>query len=319
MNLLKVGFVGVGVMGAPMAAHLSRAGYELALYDTDSDAACRLATSLAGSVVAGSLVQVAERSDIVITMLPNGEVVRQVALGEQGLLQGFKRGALLLDTSSSEPWITRQTALALKERAVAMVDAPVSGAQWGAQAAELVFMVGGAAQDLERVRPLLECMGRKVFHLGELGAGHAMKCLNNLVTAMTLMTTAEGLAIGTRYGLDPAVMIDVLNESTGMSWITQTHFRQRILSRRFDDPFKLELMVKDMAIACELARSTQVPVAVSSLGYQLWRTASLEAGPAASISELVRWVEKTTGVEIASRITSPDTSPAGPTDRRPTR
>lgn len=302
-------------MGAPMATHLSKAGYDLTLYDIDEQALRRLASSLPGSEVAKCPTEVAERSDIVITMLPNGTVVQQVVLGEQGLLDGFKAGALLLDTSSSEPWITQQTGLALKERGISMVDAPVSGAQWGAQAAELVFMAGGAEEDLERVRPLLDRMGRKVFHLGELGAGHAMKCLNNLITAMTLLTTAEGMAIGTRYGLDPALMIDVLNESSGRSWISQSHFRQRILNRAFDDPFKLELMVKDMAIACELARSTQVPVAVSSLGYDLWSAASREAGPGASISDLVRWVEKTTGVEIRSR----DTSPAAPTNRRPTR
>jgi 3-hydroxyisobutyrate dehydrogenase len=125
-----------------------------------------------------------------------------------------------------------------------------------------------------------------------------MKCLNNLVTAMTLMATAEGLAIGTRCGLDPAAMLDVLNESTGMSWVGRTHFRQRILNRRFDDPFKLELMVKDIGIACELARSAKVPVAVSALGRELWQKASEHAGPGASISEAVRWVEQTTGVEI---------------------
>jgi 3-hydroxyisobutyrate dehydrogenase len=179
-----------------------------------------------------------------------------------------------------------------------MLDAPVSGAQWGAQAAELVFMAGGAIEDLERARPLLERMGRKIFHLGELGAGHAMKCLNNLITAMTLMATAEGLAIGTRYGLDPAAMLDVLNESTGMSWVSRTHFHQRILNRRFDDPFKLELMVKDIGIACELARSAKVPL--SAHGRELWQKALEHAGPGASISELVRWVEKTTGVEIKS-------------------
>jgi len=128
-----------------------------------------------------------------------------------------------------------------------------------------------------------------------------MKCLNNLITAMTLMTTAEGLAIGTRYGLDPAVMNDVLDESTGMSWVSRTHFRQRILNRRFDDPFKLELMVKDMGIACELARVEGVPIALASLGRELWERASHDAAPGASISELVRWVEKMTGVEIASR------------------
>ena len=288
-------------MGAPMATHLHKAGYALTLHDIDERAVQTLAGTLPGSAVAGDPREVAERSDIVITMLPDGKAVQQVTLGERGLIQGFKPGALLVDTSSSEPWLTRETGASLKARGVAMVDAPVSGAQWGAQAAELVFMVGGAAPDLERIRPLLERMGRKVFHLGELGAGHAMKCVNNLITAMTLLTTAEGLAIGTKYGLDPAAMVDVMNESTAMSWISRTHFHQRILNRRFDDPFKLELMAKDVGIACELARSTEVPLNVCALGRELWQQASQDAGPGASISELVRWVEKTAGVEIAPR------------------
>ena len=284
-----------------MATHLAKAGYALTLHDIDERAVQTLATTLPGATVAGSPSEVAERSDIVITMLPDGKVVQQVALGERGLIHGFKPGALVVDTSSSEPWLTRETGASLKARGVAMVDAAVSGAQWGAQAAELVFMLGGAAQDLERIRPLLARMGRKVFHLGELGAGHAMKCVNNLITAMTLLTTAEGLAIGTRYGLDPAAMVDVMNESTAMSWISQTHFHQRILNRRFDDPFKLELMAKDVGIACELARSAQVPLSVCALGHELWQRAAQNAGPGASISEVVRWVEKTAGVEIAPR------------------
>ena len=285
-------------MGVPMATHLAKAGYEMTLCDIDGDAVASVSTL---GHVATCPREVAERSDIVFTMLPDGKVVQQVALGEQGLLIGFKRGALLVDTSSSEPWLTRETGAALKERGISMIDAPVSGAQWGAEAAELVFMAGGAAADLERARPLLERMGRKVFHLGELGAGHTMKCLNNLITAMTLTATAEGLAIGTSCGLDPAAMLDVLNESTGMSWVSRTHFHQRILNRRFDDPFKLELMVKDIGIACELARSAKVPVEMSSLGRELWQKALVHAGDGASISELVRWVEKTAGVEIVSR------------------
>ena len=126
-------------------------------------------------------------------------------------------------------------------------------------------MCGGAAADIERVRPLLEVMGKAVFHLGPLGAGHAMKCLNNLVTAINFVAVTEGLAIGKRYGLDPAAMVDVLDQSTGMSWISQTHIRQRVLSRSFDDPFKLALMLKDIGIATQLARSVDVPAPLSAL------------------------------------------------------
>lgn len=288
---LAIGFIGLGVMGAPMAGHLARAGHSLTLLDANADTARDLAATLGAKAVA-TPAEVAARSDIVITMLPNGSVVQQVALGEQGLLQALRPGALLLDTSSSEPWLTQATGAALAAVGVTMVDAPVSGAAWGAAEANLVFMVGGDAADLARVRPLLDLMGRAVFHLGGPGAGHAMKCLNNLITAMTFSATAEGLVIGKRYGLDPAAMVDVLNESTGMSWISQNHIAQRVLSRSFDDPFKLELMLKDVAIANTLARETGSSVPIAGLGQQLWQAAARAAGPGASVSELVRWVEQ---------------------------
>ena len=301
MSPPALGFVGLGVMGAPMASHLAAAGYPLTLHDADAGVAAALAKTLGGRACAvDTPAAVGERSDIVITMLPNGEVVREVALGPRGLVETLKPGALLLDTSSAQPWITRETAAALQAVGVAMVDAPVSGAQWGAQAAELVFMVGGDAAAVERVRPLLDCMGRAVFHLGALGCGHAMKSINNLITALTFSATAEGLVIGKRFGLDPAVMTQVLNESTGMSWISRNHIAQRITSRSFDDPFKLELMLKDIGIALQLARQEGVELPLSGLGEQLWRAADQAAGPGASVSELVRWVEQQTKTELSA-------------------
>lgn len=294
---MDIGFIGLGIMGAPMATHLARAGHRLTLLDIDTATTQRLAGTLAAQV-AGTPREVAQASEVVITMLPNGQVVQQVALGPDGLVHGVRPGTLLLDTSSCEPWLTEQTGAALRERGANMVDAPVSGAQWGAIDAKLVFMVGGEAADVARVRPLLDAMGRAVFHLGPLGAGHAMKCINNCITAVTLANTAEGLVAGKRYGLDPEAMIAVLNESTGGSWITQTHFRQRVFNRAFDDPFKLELMLKDMGIALELARETATPAPLWGLGQQLWRMADHAAGAGASVSELVRWVENQSGTEL---------------------
>jgi 3-hydroxyisobutyrate dehydrogenase-like beta-hydroxyacid dehydrogenase len=296
---MNIGFIGLGVMGTPMASHLARAGHRLTLLDADAKVARDLAHTLGGEALAVATPrEVAERSDVIITMLPNGEVVRQVVLGDDGVAQGIKPGALVLDTSSCEPWLTEQTAAGLAERGANFVDAPVSGAQWGAQEAKLVFMVGGSEADVARVRPLLDVMGRAVFHLGGVGCGHAMKCINNCITAITLANTAEGLVAGKRYGLDPKAMIDVLNESTGGSWITQTHFNQRVFNRKFDDPFKLELMLKDVGIALELARETATPVPIWGLGQQLWRMADHDAGAGASVSELVRWVEKQSGTEL---------------------
>jgi 3-hydroxyisobutyrate dehydrogenase len=235
-----------------------------------------------------------------VTMLPSGKYVQEVALGEEGLIHGFGEGALLLDTSSSEPWLTVETATTLAGAGVAMVDAPVSGAQIGAETGQLVFMAGGEPAALARVMPLLEVMGAQVFQLGGVGAGHTMKCLNNMITAMTFMATAEGLAVGKKLGLDPEVMTDVLNVSTGMSWISQTQIRQRITSRTFDDAFKLELMVKDIGIAVRLAGDAAVPVPLSGAGQQLWRAALQHAEKGSSLSEMVRWVEDMTGVTITA-------------------
>jgi 3-hydroxyisobutyrate dehydrogenase-like beta-hydroxyacid dehydrogenase len=297
--MMDIGFIGLGVMGAPMAGHLARAGHRLTVLDASEQTTREVAQSLGGaSHAARTPREVAERSEVVITMLPNGEVVQKVALGDDGLVHGMAPGKIVLDTSSCEPWLTQQTAAGLAERGATMVDAPVSGAQWGAVDAKLVFMVGGSKEDVGRIRPLLDVMGRAVFHLGPLGAGHAMKCINNCITAITLANTAEGLVAGKRYGLDPDVMVDVLNESTGGSWITQTHFKQRVFNRKFDDPFKLELMLKDMGIAVELARETHTPVPLWGTGQQLWRMADHSAGPGASVSELVRWVEKQSATEL---------------------
>ena len=295
-----LGFIGLGVMGRPMVSHLAAAGHPMVLHDRVAGLAEGIAARLPGARVAATPAALAAQSEIVVTMVPNGSVVRELIAGPDGLLEGMRRGSLLLDTSSSEPWLTEASGRLLADAGIAMVDAPVSGAQWGAEAAELVFMCGGAAADLERIRPLLDLMGKAVFHLGPLGAGHAMKCLNNLVTAMNLLAVTEGLAIGKRYGLDPAAMVDVLDRSTGMSWVSQTHLRQRVISRSFDDPFKLALMVKDIGIAMQVARDENVPAPLSAVGQELWRAAAIDAAPDASVSELARWVERLTKTEITA-------------------
>ncbi len=296
---MKIGFIGLGVMGTPMASHLAKAGHTLTVLDIDRAKAEGLASAHTGMSVAATPRDVAAASDVVVTMLPSGEFVRDVALGENGLLEGFEGGELVIDTSSCEPWLTVETAKGLAAKGIAMVDSATSGAEFGAKAATLVFMLGGEPAAIERALPVLKIMGKHTFHLGPIGSGHAMKSINNLITAMTLTATAEGLVLGKKLGLDPNVMTDVLNVSTGMSWITQTHIKQRITSRAFDDPFKLELMVKDIRIALELAEREPTKMPLSELGQKLWQAAERLAGPGASVSELVRYVEREGGADIA--------------------
>ncbi len=297
-DLKRVGFIGLGVMGGPMAGHLAAAGYQVTVLDLNPAASEQLRGRFRTIQVASTAAEVAAASDIVVTMLPSGREVREVALGPGGLSEGFKPGSLLLDTSSAEPWLTREVSQTLALRGVAMVDAPVSGAEAGAKAAELVFMVGGDLADVERVGPLLQVMGRKMFHLGPVGSGHVMKSINNTITAVTLVSTAEGLVVGKRLGLDPAVMNAVLIESTGMSWITHTHISQRILSRKFDDPFKLDLMVKDMNIATTLAAEQGLDAPVWASAQAVWRAAQAGMPERSSVSDVVRHMELESGVEI---------------------
>jgi 3-hydroxyisobutyrate dehydrogenase len=297
----RIGFVGLGVMGLPMAGHLLAAGYPLTAFDITAEPLQRLKKLHPAVNIAPTVKAVAAASDLVITMLPSGREVRDVALGRDGIRAGLERGGLLLDTSSSEPEFTREISAALAADGIAMVDAPVSGAVAGAEAAELVFMVGGDDASVARVQPILAVLGRQMFHLGPVGCGHTMKSINNLITAVIFLATAEGLVLGKSYGLDPGVMNEVLNESTGGSWISRTHIPQRILTRKFDDPFKLDLMVKDMRIALGLAQDQKLDLPLSSATFGLWRETQATIDKGSSVSELVRALEKRTGVNITTQ------------------
>ena len=293
-----VGFVGLGVMGAPMAGNLARAGYQVVVYDIDAARAADLAAGHPTMSAAASPRALAEACGIVVTMLPTGKHVREVLFGDDGLIHGFKPGSLLIDTSSSEPARTKETAAKLVEAGFAMVDAPVSGAEPGAIAGELVFMVGGEEAAVARAMPLLDVMGAKSVHLGPSGSGHAMKCINNLVTAITFMATGEGLIMGSKYGLDPAAMNEVMNESTSGSWITRNHIPQRIISRTFDDQFKFALLLKDVNIALGLSQDLALPSPLSTTAQALWQDVARDIADGASVSEMVRVQENRAGVSI---------------------
>ena len=294
---MNIGFVGVGVMGSRMARHLAKAGHSLTVHDVDQTTREKVAAEI-GARAAATAREAAEASEIVITMLPNGNVVRDAVFGENGLAQGFKPGSLLLDTSSAEPWITREIADRLREQNVDMVDAPVSGAEEGARTGSLVFMCGGSEDALARARPLLERMGEHIFHVGPLGAGHTMKAINNLATALTFLGTAEALLIGKSYGLNAKAMLDVMNVSTGYSFATQKRFPQDVVTRKFADQFKLDLMLKDMGIARQLASAHDLPVPMTEFGRARWQKAVETLGPDAVTTEIVRFVEQEMGVEL---------------------
>lgn len=275
----RIAFIGLGVMGAAMAGHLGRAGHFVTGYDRNPGAGEDLTR-------AESAAQAVDGAEVVITMLPDGEVVARVAQEIAGVLSP---GALFIDTSSAEPWITQSTAEHLARRAVRMVDAPVSGAEWGAKAAELVFMVGGSAADVAEANPLFRVMGRSAHHVGPIGAGHVMKSVNNIITAATVVATAEAMEVGRAWGLDPFAMVDVLDESTGGSWWSATRLRQDVLNGAFADGFKLGLMQKDVRIACELAGRKHLTPEILARTLDLWSEAKTKLGPERPVTEMARY------------------------------
>ena len=300
----RIGFIGLGRMGHPMARNLARAGYGIVAHDVDRDALNR-ARDATGAEAPGSLRATAERCEAVITMLPDGDAVRTVLLGAGGaadcLLAGLSRGSVLVDMSSSSPLGTRELGARLAERGVAMLDAPVSGGVRKAADATLSIMVGGDAQSIARSRPILEAMGRQIFLTGPLGSGHAMKALNNYVSAAGLVAAAEGVLAAQRFGLDPGNVVDILNASTGMNNSTLNKFHQFILSRAFDSGFSLDLMVKDLNTALEVARSTGSPARLAGACLEAWTEAQAALGPGLDHTAVVRYWEKLAGTELGEK------------------
>ncbi|HTQ72877.1 MAG TPA: NAD(P)-dependent oxidoreductase [Burkholderiales bacterium] len=300
----RIGFVGLGKMGQPMARHLSRAGYRVLAHDLDPEAV-RRAREGAGAENPGSLRAIGESCEAVITMLPDGNAVRAVALGKDGsgdsLLAGLSRGKMLVDMSSSSPVGTRELGGVLAGRGVGMIDAPVSGGVRKADDATLAIMVGGEAAAIERCRPVLEAMGKQIFLTGPLGSGHAMKALNNYVSAAGLAAAVEAVLAADRFGLDPVRVVDVLNASTGMNNATLNKFHRFILSRAFDSGFSLDLMVKDLKTALEVARSTGSPAPFAEACVRAWSEAQRTLGPGHDHTEVARYWEGLAGTELRKK------------------
>jgi 3-hydroxyisobutyrate dehydrogenase len=280
-----VGLVGLGNMGRPIAARLA-AAVPLRVFDRRPDA-MRAAVEN-GAAPADGLADLARRSDVVITLLPDDAAVRDAV---DGLLDGLRPDSVLIDMGSSSPLATRALGRELAERGVAMVDAPVSGGVARAETGRLAVMVGGPPDVVAACRPLLALVAEQIFVVGALGSGHALKALNNFVSAAGLLAAGEALVIGRRFGLDPELVVDVFNASTARNNATEHKLKQFVLSRRFASGFSLALMVKDLTTALALADGTGTPAAFGVACRDIWAKAggALDAG--ADHTEIVRWLE----------------------------
>lgn len=286
--MARVGFIGMGTMGAPMAANLAKAGHELWLHDLDPARAESVAAEIGAS--AASLAKIAA-CEFVICMLPTSADVRQ-ALTEAGggaFLGNAAPGTVAIDMSSSEPGETRSTGAILAEKGVAMIDAPVSGGVMRARDASLTIMAGADDKDaLGRAMPLLEALGGRIFHVGRLGAGDAMKAANNYAAAATYAATAEALAMGKGFGLDPAQMVEIVNLSTGRSFVSELVMKEHVITGRYATGFALALLAKDVGIARRLADELGLDAPVSALVDERMKQAARGCGPAADHSEAIR-------------------------------
>jgi len=288
----RVGWIGVGSMGWPMAARLAQAGVAVTVYDKAAQQAQRFAQET-GARVADSPRALAAQSDVVVTMLPTSAHVEDALSGSDGALAALAPGSLVMDMSSGVPAHTRRLAQMAADAGSHLVDAPVSGGVARARSGELAIMFGGADAHL-----VLSVLGASILPTGDVGCGHAMKALNNLVSAGGFLIGVEALLIGQQFGLDPARMVDVLNASTGMNNSTQKKFKQFVLSREFNSGFGLDLMVKDVGIALGLAQDAGVPAPFAAVCTQLWAAAAKTLGQGQDHTAMARAAEQWAGVTL---------------------
>jgi len=261
-----IGFIGLGIMGKPMAANLLEAGYPVVAHNRTQQAVDELAES--GAEAASSSREVAERSEVVITMLPDSPDVEAVVLGDDGVAEGLSEGALYVDMSSIAPATSRELHEALESKGVEAVDAPVSGGQPAAESGELSIMVGGSEEAVERARPILEVLGKSVTHIGPPGAGQVAKAANQVLVALTIQGVAEALTLARKAGVDAGKVREALLGGLAQSKILEMH-GERMLSGDFDPGFKLSLHRKDLAIALQTAREAGVPMLATAQAAEL--------------------------------------------------
>jgi len=294
----ELGFIGVGRMGAPMAGRLLDAGHRLTIFDVSDAAMAPLLARQARQ--ARSVKELASSVETVLVSLPTPDIVRATALDAEGVVAGTKVKTFI-DLSTTGPRVVATIAEGLAKKGIAMVDAPMSGGVAGAEKGTLAVMAACSPPLFEQVKSVLGVFG-KVFHVGEKpGMGQVMKLANNLISATTMAISSEAIVMGVKAGLDPAVMVDVINAGSGRNASTQDKFPRAILPRTFDFGFATGLMYKDVRLCLEEAEAQQVPMWVGSAVRQLWQFVNADRGPTSDFTTIVQCIEKWAGVEVKSR------------------
>ena len=293
---MKVAFLGLGDIGRPMASHIP-GKFPLTVWNRTRSKAQEFAREFRAAVAETPSAAVRE-ADVVITCLPSSAEVEAVMHGENGMIASFRKGAVLVDCTSGDPQTSRSIAAELRKRGVDFIDAPVSGGTAGAKAATLTVMWGGELSAFEKARPVIETFGKKIVHAGAVGAGDALKAINNALLAVHILSTAEGLAVLAKAGVKPDVALEVINASSGRSNTSENLIPQRVLTRAFPRTFRLALLDKDIGIADVLARDVEAETPLLSLTAARFHEARAKLGEQADHVEAVRLVEDENRIEL---------------------
>lgn len=293
---MRVGIIGLGNMGGRIAKRLLEQGVEVGIFDINKEFMRTYASF--GAEEAESPADLATKFQYVLTVLPNVYIVKEILVGDEGLMKGLNSDSLLIEMTTSIPSETIEINKMMKNAGFRMIDAPVSGGVKKAEEGTLSIMVGGEASDFAEVEPLLSEIGQHIIHVGGIGAGHTVKALNNMISAATLAVTGEALALGVKLGLEPAKMLSVINTSTGKSFSSDFKFPKQVLTRNFEVGFTLDLMVKDLKIAMSMAEEEKVPMFISSASFQLWKQAWSQGKGSQDHTTIVKHIEEMFNVEI---------------------
>jgi 3-hydroxyisobutyrate dehydrogenase len=293
---MVIGFLGLGAIGAPMAAHLARR-WQLTVYNRTIARAVEFAERHPARVAATARAA-ASGADVIVTCLPTSREVEAILEGPDGLLAGLGSGTLFLDCTSGDPATSRRIASRLAERQVAFADAPVSGGTDGAEAGTLTVMVGGEEETYRRALPILSAFGKRIEHLGPVGTGHAMKAINNALLAVNILAVGEGLVALVKAGVPARTAVEVLNASSGRSFVSEVLVPERVLTGRWPKTFRLALLEKDVAIARDVLADGAVPGPVIELVAKVLSDAGIQVGKEADYLEAIKWIEQQAGAEI---------------------
>lgn len=293
---MRVGFIGLGVMGKRMAINVLKGGYEVKVSDLNKEAVKELVDL--GAKEGQTPAEVAKDADVVLTSLPNSAIVEGVVLGKDGVLEGIKEGTIIVDLSSITPKSIQGIAKKASQKGVEVLDAPVSGGAAGAEKGTLTIMVGGNKEAFEKVLPILSCIGTKVNHVGEVGAGDTVKLVNNLLLGANMVAVAEALALGVKAGLKPEILYDIISQSSGSSYALTAKYNNFIAKGNFEPGFMIDLQYKDLQLAVDTAKDLKMPLIIGNLSQQMFEAARAKGLGAKDISAVLKLYEDWGNIEV---------------------